>query len=120
MGDLGWTNNQVLMMMTMMMTMMMMMVIMKVMMVMVVVMMMGPRLDQQPPGAAVPRGGVARGQRGRAGRVRRHGVLVTLGSILVLLSVAFASDKSDAEKSSAFECGFEPFDETKGRRARRR
>lgn len=40
---------------------------------------------------------------------------IILGLILILLSVAFASDKGDAEKLSAFECGFEPFDETKGK-----
>ena len=40
---------------------------------------------------------------------------IVLGLILILLSVIFATDKGDVEKLSAFECGFEPFDETKGK-----
>ena len=40
---------------------------------------------------------------------------IVLGLILILLSVIFATDKGDIEKLSAFECGFEPFDETKGK-----
>lgn len=40
---------------------------------------------------------------------------IVLGLILILLSVILATDKSDIEKLSAFECGFEPFNETKGK-----
>lgn len=38
-----------------------------------------------------------------------------LACLLILLSFIFAPQKPDAEKISAYECGFDPFDDARGK-----
>ncbi|MCB2011381.1 MAG: NADH-quinone oxidoreductase subunit A [Geminicoccaceae bacterium] len=43
------------------------------------------------------------------------GIAVALAAIIVFASMLVARQKPDAEKVSAYECGFEPFSDSRGR-----
>ena len=42
-------------------------------------------------------------------------IAVALATVIVLASLVVARQKPEAEKVSAYECGFEPFDDTRSR-----
>ena len=42
-------------------------------------------------------------------------IAVALAAVIVLASLIVARQKPEAEKVSAYECGFEPFDDTRAR-----
>ncbi len=41
------------------------------------------------------------------------GIALALATIMILIPALFASRKPDLEKNSPYECGFEPFDDTR-------
>jgi NADH-quinone oxidoreductase subunit A len=43
------------------------------------------------------------------------GIAVALAAIILLASVVIAPQRPDREKLSAYECGFEPFEDSRGR-----
>jgi NADH-quinone oxidoreductase subunit A len=43
------------------------------------------------------------------------GIALVLSAMILLASYVLARQRPDAEKVSAYECGFEPFDDTRGR-----
>ena len=43
------------------------------------------------------------------------GIAVALSCIMILASVIVARQRPDTEKLSAYECGFEPFEDSRGR-----
>jgi NADH-quinone oxidoreductase subunit A len=43
------------------------------------------------------------------------GVALVIGLVLLSLGLAFGSGQKDSEKLSSYECGFEPFDESRMR-----
>jgi NADH-quinone oxidoreductase subunit A len=43
------------------------------------------------------------------------GIAIGLALVIVLASLVVARQRPDSEKSSAYECGFEPFDDSRGR-----
>jgi NADH-quinone oxidoreductase subunit A len=43
------------------------------------------------------------------------GIAVGLAAVILVASLAVARQRPDAEKLSAYECGFEPFEDARGR-----
>jgi NADH-quinone oxidoreductase subunit A len=43
------------------------------------------------------------------------GIAIGLAAVILLASLAVAHQSPDAEKLSAYECGFEPFEDARGR-----
>jgi len=43
------------------------------------------------------------------------GIALALGGIILLATFILARQRPDTEKLSAYECGFEPFEDTRGR-----
>jgi NADH-quinone oxidoreductase subunit A len=43
------------------------------------------------------------------------GIAVALSGIIILASMLIAPQRPDTEKLSAYECGFEPFEDSRGR-----